>query len=248
MPKFNEALAPCFETAKYFLISKLREGELISSQIVNGGGCEGFGRVRLLQDHGVTTLICSGIKAFYRELLTSSGITVIDSVDLNMEEALRQFAAGKLHPVEREESMADMSVEIPHEDLVCWARELFESHGFRILDSDPEPTFPIDLVAEMNCPICGRVIRVAVCCGAHTYRSDQEIREFQHVTRSSYQARVYVYPARSSVRQRCFEYGIQVIDPDAEGLNQDHVEPGRIPLLDHAIPGHEAAFASGGSE
>ncbi|MBU0983164.1 MAG: hypothetical protein KKA42_04800 [candidate division Zixibacteria bacterium] len=248
MPRFNETIAPRFETAGSFLICNLEDGRRISSHIQDSGGCEGFGRVRLLQDHHVNTLICSGIKAFYHELLVSSGITVIEAVDLTLDQAVEQFLAGALHPAEPDESLADLGCEIPHEDLVCWARELFESHGYHIQTSESEPPFPIDLVAELNCPLCHRIIRVAVCCGAHTYRSDQEIRELHHVTRTSFQARAYVYPAREAVRKRCLEYGIQVIDPDAEALNRDRVQPGQIPLLDHPIPGHERAFATGEQE
>lgn len=248
MPKFNEAIAPCFETAGNFLISTVKNKHELSSRIYNCTGCEGFGRVRLLRDNNVGTLICSGIKAFYRELLISSGITVIESVDLTLEEALRRFLDGKLEAAEPEAGMADLSAEIPREDLMCWARELFESHGYRVLNPEMEPAFPIDFVAEIRCPVCGRVIRVAVCCGAHTYRSDQEIREFHHSTRSSYQARVYVYPAGPGVRKCCREYGIQVVDPDENIFNRDHVEPGRIPLLDRPIPGHQRAFAQGAQE
>ena len=247
MPKFKDSIAPRFETAGSFVVTRLRDSREPSSKEVSSSGCEGFGRVRLLQDNSVTTLICSGIKAFYRELLVSSGIKVIDSVDMPLDEALQRFERGELVPVQREETITDMSSEIPHEDLMCWTRELFESHGYRIVSSELELMFPIDMVAETRCPVCRRVIRVAVCCGAHTYRSDQEIREFHHVTRSSYQARVYVYPAGATVRKCCREYGIQVVDPDADALNRDHVEPGRIPLLDRPIPGHERAFAAGGS-
>jgi len=248
MPKLKESIAPCFETARYFLIVNVREGREISSSIVNGTGCEGFGQVRLLQDHNVDTLICGGIKSFYKQLLISCGINVIESVDVPFDDALSLYLDGELEPSEAEETLPELSVEIPHEDLVCWATELFESHGYRILKTEMERAFPIDLVAEINCPVCHRPIRVAVCCGAHTYRSDQEIQEFHHVTRSSFQARVYVYPARSSVRRCCCDYGIQVLDPDADALNRDHVEPGRIPLLEQPIAGHERAFAPGGSE
>lgn len=247
MPKFNELIAPRFETARSFLLTRVKDGRELSSRVLSSGGCGGFASVRLLRDNRVDTLICSGIRAFYRELLNTSGVAVIDSVDTNLQEALRLFLEGRLVPTESESRVADISVEIPHEDLVCWTRELFESHGYRILTPDLELTFPIDFVAELNCPVCHRVIRVAVCCGAHTYRADQEIREFHHVTRSSYQARVYVYPARLSIRNRCRDYGIQVVDPDTDNLNQAHVEPGRIPLLDQPISGHERAFISGES-
>jgi len=246
IPKLREGIAPQFETARYFLICSLDKEGVFTSRIESCAGCEGFGRVRLLQDNHVTTLICSGIRGFYRELLVSAGVEVIGSVELGIEEALLSFRRGELHPVQATDEITGLSVEIPHEDLVCWAKELFESHGYKVFVPEDELAFPIDLVAETRCPVCNRMIRVAVCCGAHTYRSDQEIREFHHVTRTSFNARVYVYPASESVRECCFEYGIQVFDPDSDALNRDHVVPGRIPLLNQPIPGHERAFAQGG--
>ncbi|RKX29134.1 MAG: hypothetical protein DRP46_07635 [Candidatus Zixiibacteriota bacterium] len=244
IPKFQENVAPCFESASYFMICEADNENEICSQIVECTGCEGFGRVRLLQEHNVNVLICSGIKGFYLDILESSGLTVIENVSLNVEDALQLYLDGKIKSQVHSNNLEELSCEIPHEDLVCWAKELFESHGYTVsIQNDEETPFPVDLVAEMNCPVCHKPIRIAVCCGAHTYRADQEIREFHHVSSSIYQVKVYVFPGNPLIKQRCREYDIQLIDTDSESANHDQKINGRIPLLDSPIPGHEKAFA-----
>jgi len=244
IPKFQEAIAPCFESASYLVIYEVENENELCSQIVECNGCEGFGQVRLLQEHNVDVLICNGIKGFYLDLLESSGLTIIDNVSVKVEEVLQLYFKGKLKPQDHSNNLSELSCEIPHEDLVCWAKELFESHGYTVLIQDEEETpFPIDLVAKMDCPVCHRPIRIAVCCGAHIYRADQEIREFHHTSPSMYQAKIYVFPGNQLIQKRCHEYDIQLIDPDSESVNHDQEINGRIPLLDYPIPGHEKAFA-----
>jgi hypothetical protein len=199
--------------------------------------------VRLLQKYDINVLICNGIKNFYRELLESAGLTVIDNISVDVDKALRMYIDGKIKPRDRENNIDEITCEIPHEDLVCWEKELFESHGYEVKKMDEESMFPVDLVAAINCPICRKSIKVAVCCGAHTYRADQEIREFHHRAASRFEARVYVYPGNPGVKKRCREYDIQLIDPDSETANLDRKTAGRIPLLEYALPGHKKAFA-----
>jgi len=252
IPKFHETVAPCFESASFFMICEAGGTDDLSTRIVECKGCEGFGRVRLLQEHKVNVLICNGIKGFYLDILESSGLTVIDNVNVGVEEALRLYLDGKIKPQDHSSNLDELSCEIPHEDLVCWAKELFESHGYTVsILNDEETPFPVDLVAEMRCPLCHKAIRIAVCCGAHTYRADQEISEFHHASPSLYQAKVYVFPANRLIREQCREYEIQLIDPDSESAYLDKIPEGRIPLVEFPIPGHEKAFAgenSGGKQ
>jgi predicted Fe-Mo cluster-binding NifX family protein len=244
IPKLHKNVAPCFESARYFMICELENNSQLSSQIVDCSGCEGFGRVRLLQGNGINVLICNGIKGFYLDLLESSGMAVIDNVSVCVEDALQLYLDGKIKPHEHKNNLAELSCEIPHEDLVCWAKELFESHGYEVSVQDDEETpFPVDLLAEMDCPVCRRRIRIAICCGAHTYRADQEIREFHHVSPTAYQAKIYVFPGNPLIRKSCHEYNIQLIDPDSESAYHDQEINDRIPLINFPIPGHEKAFA-----
>lgn len=244
IPRFHENVAPCFESASYFVICELHNKNEVCSEIVKCSGCEGYGRVRLLQEHDIDVLICNGIKGFYLDLLQSTGLTVIDNVSTSIEEAVSLYLSGKIKPHDHGNNLNELSCEIPHEDLVCWAKELFECHGYSVtVQNSEEIPFPVDLVAVIKCPVCHRPIKIAVCCGAHTYRADQEIREFHHASPSLYQAKVYVFPGNPLIRQRCREYDIQLIDPDSESANHDCKIDGRIPLLDCPIPGHEKAFA-----
>jgi predicted Fe-Mo cluster-binding NifX family protein len=242
IPKFHDMVAPCFETANYFLISRIGKSGEVTERLDSCTGCEGFGRIRLLQDNAVNILICNGIKAFYVDLLESSGLEVIDGVSLTVESALKQYLSGRLKPRNRTFQFQELTCEIPHEDLVCWARELFESHGFMVKAGDENIPFPIDLIAELKCPVCGKPIRIAICCGAHTYRADREIQEFHHSTPSIFHARVYVRPGNPLVEEKCDEYEIQLIDTNSENAIKDEQISDRIPLLKKPITGHERAF------
>jgi predicted Fe-Mo cluster-binding NifX family protein len=244
IPIFNENVAPCFESASLFMICDVDSDGGINSHMVDCVGCEGFGRIRLLLEHDVKVLLCNGIKGFYLDILESSGLSVINNLSIGAEKALQMYLDGKTKPQDHNNNLDEISCEIPHEDLLCWARELFESHGYTvsIIQDEEDTPFPVDLVAEINCPICHRQIRVAVCCGAHTYRPDQEIREFHHVSSSMYQAKVYVYPGNPLIQKRCREYNIQLIDPDSESANRDQKTTDRIPLLEYPVVSHEKAF------
>jgi predicted Fe-Mo cluster-binding NifX family protein len=239
---FQGSVAPRFESAGHFLIRTLGDKEQESSELVACAGCEGFGRVRLLQDHNVDVLICGGIKAFYRSLLESLKLTVIENVSLSVEQALASFSRGELKAPAKKNALNGSNFEIPHEDLLCWTKELFECHGYQVSVAKDKAPFPIDLIATIECPVCHKSIRTAVCCGAHTYRADQEIREFHHATTAAFQARIYVHPGTPSVCESCREYGIQLIDPNLDETNRDKTTTQQVPLLRQPVVGHERAF------
>lgn len=239
--KFKDAVGPRFETASSFALFSLKNREVSGRKIVNCSGCEGFGRVRVLRENKVEVLICGGIKSFYRDMLKSLGVTVLDDVSESIETALKRFRSGDLKS--RKGSICSMvTPEIPHDDLVCWAKELFVSHGYRVEINEDDSAFPVDLIAKVNCPVCGQPIEVAICCGAHIYRPEQEIREFHHTHTARYQAMVYVNFGTPEIRESCDNYGIELIDAGQESSNRDQPAGKQIPLLQNKISGHEAAF------
>jgi len=242
IPILDEALAPCFEVARFFMICDISDPKEITTRIEKCVGCEGFGRVRFLQENDVSVLICNGIKSFYRDLLITSGIRVISNISLSANDALISFLANELKFDESAIALSPVLNPIPRDDLVCWARELFSSNGYRISEIEGPSHSLIDFVAEINCPVCGKLIRIAACCGAHTYNFAQEIKHFHYSTSANYQARVYIYAANSELVQTCREYDVELIDPEAEDDFMDKPAIGRIPILRNPVQGHEKAF------
>ena len=240
IPRYNEEVAPCFEAARTFVIIRLDDGRTVSQEVVQNTGCKGFGNLQLLRERGVNTLICNGIKVFYRDALVASNITVISDISDGIEAALERYVSGELSA---RENLADTecTTPIPLQDLVCWTKELFSVHGYRVSEREEPDQFPIDLVAEIDCPVCNRPVRIAICCGAHTYRCRQEISELNRVAKSSYDARVYVRPTTPQVETCCREYGIELIDPNAKFASADHPTPSRLPILQQPVEGHEKA-------
>jgi len=244
IPRFKDIVAPCFEVARYFVIARFQDNREISRETMQCSGCEGFGRISVLRDHKIDTLICRGIKGFYRDLLESSGVKVVCNQSGTIDELLAAYSSGEFAEGCPVKPQVCTENPIPLEDLICWTRELFTSHGFTVFPGEDKASFPVDLVAEIKCPICQKPVRVAICCGAHSYRRDQEIRELHSAARVDFHARVYVCPATEPVERCCREYNIELIDPNAKYAHKDHPTNDRIPILQNRVNGHEAA--SGG--
>jgi predicted Fe-Mo cluster-binding NifX family protein len=247
IPKLNNIVAPCLECANYFLILTHLDQKADSSQIIKTNNCEGYGRVRFLIDIKITHLVCNGIKAFYRDLLKTSGIVVIDNVSDTIANIISKISSGQFSWQERKTDTSSLYCKIPHKDLVCWTKELFTNHGYSVQKCPGCSPFPIDLIAKINCPVCSKELHVAICCGAHTYRSDLEIREFYHCASKDYQAKIYVQLVNEEIRACCREYDIELLDPDDEQIDINKNNSGRIPILRNPVLGHEAARMTTGS-
>lgn len=248
VPVFNGAVAPCFEASRTFILATVQDNKVTGKEMAESGGCEGFGRVQLLRDRRVTTLVCNGIKAFYQDLLQAAGVDVIAGIAGSANQALEDVCAGRIASKRGAGSTVDLSSDIPLEDLICWTKELFSAHGYKVRPGAEAAPFPIDLVAEIRCPVCAKQVRVAICCGAHAYRPEQEIQSLHLVAAAGYHAKVYVHTGSATIEQHCEQYGIELIDPDAKYARRDHHERGRIPILHRPVPGHEPASLAGFDE
>jgi len=245
IPQYQDDIAPCFEAANHFLISSLENGREVSSKIVGCPECDGLAQIRLMRDSNVAVLICNGIKRIYRDMLQSAGIEVISNITYSVRQALELFRVGELKPLPDREMPSDFCPRISLNDLICWAKDLFESNGYKVRSGPGLSPFLIDLVADLSCPVCGKTVRIAICCGAHMYNPDQEIRQFHLITGANYDARVYIRPGTPELQQCCREYGVELIDPDAEPAGSGKSRADRIPLLKSTIPGHERASGIG---
>jgi predicted Fe-Mo cluster-binding NifX family protein len=245
IPILNEQIAPCFDAAKTFQVIIIENDKIVSSRTVKCFAKEGFMRIRLLRLYEINALICNGIKSFYRDQLTAMGITVIPNVNSSKDDAVNLFLQDKLVEYNINQSITQEINLVSHENLVAWAKELFENKGYSVSAYQGDDSFLIDLVAKIKCPVCNKQITIAICCGAQTYNADQEIREFYHTAKTQYDTRVYVYLTNPKIEQSCDEYGIDFLSP--EKLSQPVSSGNRslLPLLSIPVEGHEKAFLSG---
>ncbi len=241
IPCLNERVAPCFEAATQFIIVHVVRKRVKTTQKVNCDVGEGFKRIRLLKIYDIKILICNGIKDLYQNLLRASGFKVISGVSDSVDNVISRFLAGELVLTNSDVDVSIKAQEIPHEKLVSWTRELFENNGYTVKAGPGEDSFLVDLIAEIKCPVCKKTVRVAICCGAHTYRTEQEISEFYHFAKADYNARVFVYPENARIAEFCQEYGIEMISPDARAPREDKTDIDKIPILHRLVEGHEQA-------
>jgi predicted Fe-Mo cluster-binding NifX family protein len=241
IPTYKDDIAPCFEAACYFLIVATDGRRETSAKIVQCSDSGGIGRVRFLRDNDITTLICNGIKGHFRGMLQAAGVAVISNIGYPAREALDLYMNGKFGDRPEKILPSDYACGILLEDLICWTKDLFESSGYTIKCGTDTGPFPIDLIAEIPCPVCLNPIRVAICCGAHMYRPDKEIREFYHAAGSNYHVRVYVHPENSEMKSCCHEFGIELLDPYTDPSASSKSFASGLPLLQGVIEGHEKA-------
>lgn len=239
LPKFNEVIAPCFEVTSTFVFITIENGQKTAVTIEHCEDCEGIGRVRFIQSRDADVLICNGIKSFYKDMLISSGVKVISGIGLNIEQAIAEFLAGILDYNASASNFINVAEQMPLTDLICWTKDLFKTHGYDVHKGENRAPFPIDLVAEMKCPVCLRPIRIAICCGAHSYRPDQELLEFRRASANDYHAQVYIHPSSPELKRRCDEFGIELLDPLEDLREQKSRHKRKIPILTGAVLGHE---------
>lgn len=242
IPELNNMIAPCFEAAKQFYIVIINKSKITHSETVSCYSGEGFLNIRILRFHKVHTLICNGIKSFYNDQLKAMGVQVIPNVNDSIQRAIDRFIRNELPCITGLNYKKCCSDTVSHDELVSWAKHLFEDAGYKLSVFKEDDSFLIDLVAEIECPVCKKKIAVAVCCGAQTYRADQEIREFHYTTKTQYNARVYVYLTDPQLEKSCIEYGIDFLSPEKDYEEIKKGSRSLIPILKRPIEGHERAF------
>jgi predicted Fe-Mo cluster-binding NifX family protein len=236
---FGEEIAPCFAATKRFRIwelgpdNKINCGELAIDEI------GGLARIRLLKQSGINVLICNGIEGQARQLLETGGCRVVESIVGSAADALYGYLAGKI-PDDKISKTVEPNQLQPHTaDLVKWTQELFISLGWTVERFNQSEAYPIDLRATIQCPVCSKPVRVAICCGAHTYRVESEIQEFGHITAREYHSRVYVHHAMSNIVEWCHDYEIELLDPISFSTsavsrpNRKQLPPLRCRIKDH---------------
>jgi predicted Fe-Mo cluster-binding NifX family protein len=242
VPVLKNQIAPCFEAAKQFEIYSIKNKKIVSSKIINCFASEGFMRIRLLRLYEIHTLICNGIKNFSKDQLVAMGISVIPNINRSVKLAIDLFLMDELKKYEKIEFTTQSNSIVSHDNLVTWAEELFTSSGYSVSFYPDEDSFLIDLIAKINCPICGRQIKVAICCGAQIYNADQEIKEFHHNTKTQYDARVYVYLMDQQLEKSCIDYGIEFLSPESTDKLLNRKVGSVIPILQRPVEGHEKAY------
>jgi predicted Fe-Mo cluster-binding NifX family protein len=242
---FGEEVAPCFETARRFRFWEIVDGEAHRYRELEAEGQDALSRVRLLHSVKAQVLICNGISERVREILETEGCVVIDGVLGSATDALFGFLAGHISPRPATTTLPPFQMQPHTADLVDWTIELFRNLGWTVHRVEEDNLLPIDLTAEKPCPLCGKPVRIAVCCGAHAYRIEEEIQELKRITAASYHSRVYVHHALPGLRDTCRDFEIELLDPrDFANGNTERKQSGTLPPLKNKVTGHEKLNAT----
>ncbi|MCB2198853.1 NifB/NifX family molybdenum-iron cluster-binding protein [bacterium] len=237
VPCFGEEVAPLFGVTRRFRVWDIEGGRVAHYREVALDDGGPLARTRLMRNLEVDVILANGIESQLRQLLESEGRLVIEGVVGTATDALYGFLAGRIQGVKFKGHTSPNRAQTA--DVTSWTEELLREGGWSIRTVHEPDIFPVDFVGERPCPICNKPVRIAVCCGSHAYRVDEEIREFQRVTSANYHARLYVHQALPSVARTCTEYGIELLPPDrfAE-LKEGGWHNCELPPLRGTIKGH----------
>lgn len=237
---FGEEVAPCFDASHRFRYWIIVDDQAVDYREIEVEGAEGITRVILLTKVGVDVLICNGITERLREILEANGCVVIDGVVGSASDALFGLLAGQIKPIQQKSPLKPHQMQPHTADLVMWTEELFHKLDWEVHKVLQDNLFPIDLLAERKCPLCGKLVRAAICCGAHAYRIEKEILELKRVTAVGYNARIYVHHAIPGVSNTCHDFEIELLDPNdfTNGESNDYYSV--LPPIKGLIAGHDA--------
>ena len=98
IPRFGEAVAPCFEYSATIAIFDVEDGKVVSQRDFTLQSQQEFDRVRLLRDQGVNILICGGVQDRFEDVINGLGIQVISWVSGSVDELIDSYLRGKLTP------------------------------------------------------------------------------------------------------------------------------------------------------
>lgn len=248
MPVYCGEAAPCFEAAEHFNVYEIRRRTMNSLKQLECKQDSPLVRVRLLRREKVQILIVNGISNFYREMLEAEGMTVVDKVTGAVENVLDDFL-NLNHIMENfRHATTENRGGKPLTEVKSWVQTLLKEKDYEIIEDKSAQTFPVDITAQTICPLCGKPVRVAVCCGSHTYSAEKEIKELYFTAGRAYDALLYVHQTTPGVKKLCSDYNIEILDPyiHFRPATSQTDQRSKIPLINHPIPGHERAFSSNG--
>ncbi len=241
IPCFSEEVAPRFEAARRFRYWLVEDNKVIQYQEISlDRPPDGFERIRLMEQYDVNVVLCNGISETSRQILKAKGCKVIQSVMGSASDALFGYLAEKIVQIGQSHPLLPGPDQPSTVDLVEWTFDLVSSLGWSVKKEKRPEAYPVDMTARLTCPVCNHEIRVAICCGAHAFRVDQEIREFHRVTATGYHDRIYIHQQLPGVARTCTEYGIHLIDPsDFSSLAAAEGETDPLILLTGPVDGHD---------
>lgn len=96
IPEFNGIVAPRFDCASKIIIAHLQNGQIKDKQELNLNNVNPYQLIGILTEKGVQKVICYHLCRRDWYSLRANGIEVMARISGNVEEILKNLAAGKL--------------------------------------------------------------------------------------------------------------------------------------------------------
>ncbi len=223
IPTFKEEVAPSFDFSKSFSLFEIENDNIVRREKMSFGEQNPLTRVRQLKQYRVDVLICNALRSYTERLLQLNEIRFVSGISGNVDEIVRKYLQKEIQTKEPDLNRIALLKKTNYANLYVCSQEHFKSLGYDVqLPKETSKTF-IDFIGTKRDETGKSTKTIAVCCGGHLYKVEEEIREFARETGDLFDENYYVHPVCPGVQQLCDQY--QIILLGSESL-QKTIEKG----------------------
>lgn len=222
IPTFKNEVAPSFDFSKHFFLFLLEKNKVKDKIELRLPEKSPLIRVQELKKNHVNIVICNAICSYTERLLFLNQIRYISGITGTIEHVLDDFLQEKLLEKEPDLNQKALLKKSDINVLIDLGMEYFHNCGFTLTKPDSGTKTFIDFIG-------GKVTKekkkteIAVCCGAHIYKIEGEIREFAREAGSQFDEIYYIHPTCPGIKQICDQYRVILLDPEELKITEKRV-------------------------
>jgi hypothetical protein len=175
-------------------------------------------RVEELKKYQVNLVICNAVRSYTERLLFLNQIRYISGISGTIDHVISEFLQKKLIEKEPDLNQKALVKKSDIKVLINLGREYFFRSGFLLSKPDTNSKTFIDFMGEKETED-HNITRIAVCCGAHLYKVEEEIREFAREVDERFDKAYYIHSGCPGIKQICDQNKVILLDPEELHLN-----------------------------
>jgi predicted Fe-Mo cluster-binding NifX family protein len=219
IPTYKNEVAPSFDFSKCFTLFDIDKKSVIKKIELQLPEQSPLSRVQELKKHQVDIIICNAIRSYTERLLHLNQVRYISRITGTVNQVIRDFLQEKLQEKEQDLDQKALVKKSDIHVLIDLGKQYFQNCGFTLSSPDTNSKTFIDFIGEKRRKE-KRKTQIAVCCGAHIYKVEEEIREFAREIGDRFDIAYYIHPGCPGIKQICDQYKVVMLDPEELNLNK----------------------------
>jgi len=219
IPTYKEEVAPSFDFSKCFTLMVIEKNTVSEKIELKLPEQSPLSRVQELKKHQVDMVICNAIRSYTERLLHLNQIRYILRITGTINQVINDFLQEKLQEKEQDLNQKALLKKSDINVLKELGRRYFQNCGYTLSTPDTKSKTFIDFIGEKKHKKNGKT-QIAVCCGAHIYKVEEEIREFAREIDERFDNAYYIHPGCPGIKQICDQYKVVMLDTEELNINK----------------------------